>query len=249
METVGSRLKKARQKKGITLEDSQKALKVHPDILRALEENRAHEFLSPVYARSFLRTYAKYLGLEADKLVGEYSGRLKETPEQILHLEPEKERAIGPLNLKVLKKYAPQALKIAAGLVAIVLVLIAGTRTVRFVKTKAVSVFSRMKAAKKISSPAEKKEPAINIPLNKPLVLTVKAKDNVWMEVKSDGEVRFRNILSDGTLEVWKADKKIELWVGNAGALELMLNDIPLGSPGRGVKRGIVITHKGMKLP
>ena len=106
-----------------------------------------------------------------------------------------------------------------------------------------------MKAAKEISSPAEKKKPAINIPLNKPLVLTVKAKDNVWMEVKSDGEVIFRNILSNGTLETWKAEEKIELWVGNASALELMLNDIPLGSPGRGVKRGIIISHKGMKLP
>jgi len=249
METVGGRLKKAREKKGLTLEDSQKALKVHPNILRALEENRAHEFLSPVYAKGFLRTYAKYLGLDADKLVGEYSGRLKEAPEQILYLEPKKERAIGLSNLKGLNKYAPQAVKITAGLVVIVLVLIAGTRTVRFIKTKAVSAFSRMKAAKEISSPADKVKPAINIPLNRPLVLTVKAKDNVWMEVKSDGKVIFRNILSDGTVEAWKANKKIELWVGNAGALDLMLNDIPLGSPGRGVKRGIVITHKGMKLP
>ena len=46
--------------------------------------------------------------------------------------------------------------------------------------------------------------------------------------------------------ETWQANDKVELWVGNAAALDLDLNGRPLGSPGRGVIKNILVTHEGL---
>jgi len=244
VETIGARLRKTRQKKSLTLEDARRALKVHPNILKSLEENTAHEFLSPVYIRSFLRIYAGYLGLNAGKIVEEYSEKHEEAPEQILQLG-EKTELINRI-----KRYAPLAAKVVAGILILIVVIFATTRVIRFVKVNVGRKLSGVEKKKKTALPAATaKKPSINIPRSQPLNLVVKAKGKVWLEIKSDGELISRNVLSKGSVETWKAKEKIELWVGKADALELILNGIPLGSPGKGVKKGILITHKGMKLP
>lgn len=251
MEAIGNRLKKAREKKKLTLEDAQKALKIHPSILRALEENKAHELLSPVYVRSFLKTYARYLELNAEKIVGEYSEKHLEKPEQILHLDEKKlDVAAHIKSIKSLKKYMPMAAKITATILALILALFVLRGAFRFTKTRIASALNRIKTAREAGPAATvAQRPSINIPRNEPLTLVVKTKEDVWMQVKSDGEVIFKRVLPKENIETWKAKKAIELWVGNAQALELVLNGIPLGSPGRGVKKGILINHKGMKLP
>lgn len=245
METIGARLRKARQKKSLTLEDARRELKVHPNILKSLEENTAHESLSPVYIRSFLRTYARYLGLNAGKIVEEYSEKYEQAPVQVLQLGEEAEL------INRIKRYAPLAAKISAGILILIVVMFTTTRAIRFVKVNVGRKLSGGAVKKRktaLPAPTAKK-PSINIPRSQPLNLVVKAKDKVWLEIKSDGELISRNVLSKGSVEAWKAKEKIELWVGKADALELILNGIPLGSPGKGVKKGILITHKGMKLP
>lgn len=256
METIGGRLKKAREKRGLALEDAQKALKIHPSILKALEDDTAHTFLSLVYVRSFLKTYSRYLQLNVEKIIEEYSRKDSGEPKQVLFpgekkAEKESAKSVEVLNsLKNLKRYTPQILKIAAALLILTAALFITSRAVRFTKKQGSAALHRMRSERTAApEAAELKLPAINIPRSEPLTLLVKAGQSVWMEVKSDGEVIFRNSIAQGSVEAWKADEKIELWVGKAEALELMLNGIPLGSPGRGVKKGILIDRKGMKLP
>jgi hypothetical protein len=88
----------------------------------------------------------------------------------------------------------------------------------------------------------------VSIPKNKTLVLTVRAKNKVWLQLKSDGEMIFQNILQAGSSEEWKADKEFILWTGKAEYLDLILNGNPLGSPGRGVIKNIMITREGMEI-
>jgi len=256
METIGGRLRKTREKRGLTLEDAQKTLKIHPSILKALEDDTAHTFLSSVYVRSFLRTYSRYLQLNAEKIIEEYSRKGAEEPKQVLFpgekkAEKGNAKSIEVLDsLKSLKRYTPQILRVVAALLILAVALFVTARTVRFAKRWGSAALQRMRSERAAAPEATGlKLPAINIPRSEPLTLLVKAGQNVWMEVKSDGEVIFRNSIPQGSVEAWKADEKIELWVGKAEALELMLNGIPLGSPGSGVKKGILINRKGMKLP
>jgi len=78
--------------------------------------------------------------------------------------------------------------------------------------------------------------------------LGIRAKEDCWMQVKKDGKVIFQNVLKKGRFENWLADKKIELSLGNAGAVELEINGriIPnLGRRGQSMKN-ILITREGL---
>jgi len=62
--TIGSQLREARTVRNLTYADVSKVTKIQPWILQALEEDRANESISPVYAKGFLSNYTRFLGLD-----------------------------------------------------------------------------------------------------------------------------------------------------------------------------------------
>jgi transcriptional regulator with XRE-family HTH domain len=71
---IGSTLGRAREERGLELADVAAATRIRRGYLAALEEERFEEL--PVgYVQAFLRTYAMYLGLDAQRLVDEYGSR------------------------------------------------------------------------------------------------------------------------------------------------------------------------------
>ncbi len=64
---TGAKLKEARVKAGRTLEEMARETRIHIKFLTELEEGRDFS-LTPVYRRTFLRTYARSLGLDPDDL-------------------------------------------------------------------------------------------------------------------------------------------------------------------------------------
>jgi hypothetical protein len=72
---IGDVLKQARQRAGLDIGAVEEATKIRTRYLRALE---AEEWDAPpgdVYTKSFLRTYAQLLGLDAEALVDEFRSR------------------------------------------------------------------------------------------------------------------------------------------------------------------------------
>ena len=77
MATIGERLSEARKNFGIDIRSAAEATKIRRDFLAALEENQPeHIDLADVYKIGFLRIYAKYLKLDADRLVAEFRASL-----------------------------------------------------------------------------------------------------------------------------------------------------------------------------
>ncbi|MBN1453778.1 MAG: DUF4115 domain-containing protein [Anaerolineales bacterium] len=70
-ETIGQRLKKAREFRHLTLEKAAEATRIRMQYLQALESDDFSAMLSPVQARGFLRNYAQYLDLDLDQMVEE----------------------------------------------------------------------------------------------------------------------------------------------------------------------------------
>ncbi|HYY74142.1 MAG TPA: helix-turn-helix domain-containing protein [Solirubrobacterales bacterium] len=70
---IGETLRKARTEYGIELEAVEQSTKIRVKYLRAMEDDAWELLPAPAYARGFLRTYASFLGLDADTLVREYS--------------------------------------------------------------------------------------------------------------------------------------------------------------------------------
>jgi hypothetical protein len=66
---LGITLSRARRARAITLEDVERDTRVSKRYLAALEDEDFSIFPAPVYARGFLRTYSRYLGLNPEELL------------------------------------------------------------------------------------------------------------------------------------------------------------------------------------
>ena len=70
--SVGERLKAARIKKNLSVEQISRDTFISIRLLNALEDERYEEFTSEVYLVGFLKSYAKYLDLDSDEIVQRY---------------------------------------------------------------------------------------------------------------------------------------------------------------------------------
>ena len=66
---LGETLRRARQTRGITIEDAERATRIPRRYLEALEREDFGILPAPVYARGFLRSYSGYLGLDPSDLL------------------------------------------------------------------------------------------------------------------------------------------------------------------------------------
>ncbi len=73
MQTIGERLEEARKKKGISIREAAEATKIRGDYLQKFEGNQFDIGLTDIYSRGFLRTYANYLKLPADRIVADFT--------------------------------------------------------------------------------------------------------------------------------------------------------------------------------
>lgn len=70
---IGAILREARKRRGIELAEVEAATKIRPKYLRAIEDEDWAVLPGDVYARGFIRAYASFLGLDGERLAGEYS--------------------------------------------------------------------------------------------------------------------------------------------------------------------------------
>jgi len=72
METIGQRLRQARERLGLSLEEAERTTRIRSQHLAALERDDFQALPSPVQARGFLKNYADYLALDTDRLLQDY---------------------------------------------------------------------------------------------------------------------------------------------------------------------------------
>jgi len=109
MGELGNTLSRARRARAITLEDVERDTHVSRRYLQALESEDFSVFPAPVYARGFLRTYARYLGLN---------------PEELLRIFPSGELTVDLAPLPTVSRPPEQLINVnwlVAGVVAIFL--------------------------------------------------------------------------------------------------------------------------------
>ncbi len=84
MQTIGERFEEARKKKGISIREAAEATKIRGDYLQKFESNHFDIGLTEIYTRGFLRSYAVFLRLPADRILSDYSalGRAEPRPRQ-----------------------------------------------------------------------------------------------------------------------------------------------------------------------
>jgi cytoskeleton protein RodZ len=72
MADIGTTLREARMRARIDISEVEASTKIRAKYLRAIENEEWDLLPGPVYARSFLRTYGDYLGLDSRMLIDEF---------------------------------------------------------------------------------------------------------------------------------------------------------------------------------
>ena len=84
MPEIGETLREARMRRRIDMTEVETATKIRGKYLRALENEEWDLLPGPTFVKTFLRTYAEYLGLDARLLVEEYRQRYERPSTQDL---------------------------------------------------------------------------------------------------------------------------------------------------------------------
>jgi hypothetical protein len=74
---IGSSLREARVRRKTTLQQAEDDTKIRVKYIQAMENEDFDVMPSPAYVKGFLRTYSRYLGLDADVMLQEYRSRFE----------------------------------------------------------------------------------------------------------------------------------------------------------------------------
>jgi cytoskeleton protein RodZ len=101
MESIGEKLRLARERNNLTIDQIARETHVAKRFLKALEDEDFSVFPGETYAMGFLRNYAEYLGLNAEELIGIYRNiKIQEQPLPMNELLDSRPR--GPANRLIL---------------------------------------------------------------------------------------------------------------------------------------------------
>lgn len=123
MAEIGAILRETRMRARVDVSEIEAQTKIRAKYLRALENEEWDLLPGPTFVRSFLRTYAQALGLDAKALVDEYR-RVYEQPSEIEHqpavmASPSRRPRPGPVTRRPSRGYT-----IALGVVGLLIVLL-----------------------------------------------------------------------------------------------------------------------------
>ncbi|MEU5920786.1 helix-turn-helix domain-containing protein [Streptomyces sp. NPDC004288] len=228
---IGRALQQARIASGLTVEEVSASTRVRIPIVHAIEEDDFSRCGGDVYARGHIRTLARAVGLDPAPLIEQYDaehgGRPAPTPAAPLF---EAER-IRP---------EPRRPNWTAAMVAAIVAVVGFVGFTMFngneaPKGSAVADGGPAPAPDKATSAAKPKpskpapkptESAIAaVPQDKVTIKLSAIDDKSWISAKAhDGKLLFDGLLLKGESKTFQDDERVDLVLGNAGAIELYVN-------------------------
>ncbi|MGM9876869.1 MAG: helix-turn-helix domain-containing protein [Bacilli bacterium] len=73
MKNIGLKLKEKRIQNGLSIDEVAEDLKLRPSQIESIEEGKKDDFKDIFYLKYFIRDYAKYLGLDSEKILDEFN--------------------------------------------------------------------------------------------------------------------------------------------------------------------------------
>lgn len=250
--TVGQILARARQKRRREIKRIADQLCIRSSYLEALENSRYDVFPGQVYAIGFLKTYATYLGLDADALIEQYK---KETdfltPKPVIMPIPERSSMM------------PTVSYILAGLFVIALVW-GVWYFASYEQVKKEAVLPPIVEAEAEMTPipvvVEETEPVVETAEAEPVTpvqsvepltrIKIVAHQDVWLEIQDEDMFIFNRVLKAGeTFDVPDDSENMMLKTGNAGGMDIYVDGEkikPLG-PAGAVRSRIKLSAEALK--
>jgi len=221
----GELLKREREMREVSMEELTKATRISTRFLLALENEEWEKLPGGVFGRGFVRTIARYLGLDEESLLGEYD------------MARGSQATADPAKLEQRIPSPPKWLPVAV--VFVILLMLIGLfyagrygwrrfAAHRAAKQSAVSSSSGQ-ASEAISSP-DAAAPSVS-----PLDLSVSTSAATRVRITADDKLLLDAELPAGETRHFSAKQQFEVTAGDSSAVLLELNGQampPLGAPG-----------------
>ena len=233
--SFGRYLQAIRLEKAISLEMVSKETRIRKDILVMIEEENHDQLPDSVFVKGFLRAYAKAIDADGDEAVRRYNSRL-----QVIQKIQKSESDLR----KSSTKFWPRLILSIVTLMCLIFLSVFGVSI--FLKTPATDKEQPLQTSKQEITP-EKSEALPSPPpspeiieeakketkVEKNLLLKIVANEKTWMKVIIDDKERKEYSLEAGDNLSLEADSGYNLLIGNAGGVELLLNDNPVSLQGK----------------
>jgi cytoskeleton protein RodZ len=257
---LGEEFRSAREARSLSLSDVAERLHIRSVYLAAIEDEDWHVIGAPVYVRGFMRTYARFLGLDPEAAVARFAAIVPAgapaapTPRQAAAANPAEKRAAGERN-------SPSLAAVLSIVAAVLVVLFVGYEFYQFRSgspaTAPVADASAAPGAADVAAAPPAAAPAAGSdtpgpgtgadetlaaipPLSSPSPaapkagkrgLTLNVTETSWLRVSVDGTVVLEGTLPRGVAKTFTG-KVADVRVGNAGGVRIAVNGHTLGPLG-----------------
>ena len=131
MKNIGLKLKDKREENGLSIEEVAEDLKMRPSQISSIEEGKTEDFKDVFYLKYFIRDYAKYLGLDSERILDEFNEYLFDITskipidliEQAKKEKKESNEAVSPYTKETKKIKVP---KLIIGLFILIVLIVVG---------------------------------------------------------------------------------------------------------------------------
>jgi cytoskeleton protein RodZ len=237
VETLGQEFKRKREERKVSLKEVAEETRVGVRFLQAIEADDFAALPGGVYTRSFIRTYAKYLGLDEEDILARYRKYevVVEEPDEPMKNYKEFSNDSNPISLWV-------------GLVVLLALIGGGTY----------GILQYLNKNNFYSQVSNTPTPTIETPTPTPItsatpsptpaiekvVLTLKtSKGESWVSVLTDDEVKPKIlIVPSNSSKDFEANDKLKVTIGNLPVVQLEINGQPAKLPNNGltVKEAVI---------
>ncbi len=225
MPGLGDEFRAAREARHLSLSDVSDQIHIRSIYLEAIEKDDP-SFAAPVYVRGFIRTYARFLGLDSELAVAQFN-----VAAQASGTKPHEPVSVSPIPTR----RRPTPWLGVAALAAILLVAFVGYKYFEYQQKDGGSA-SSLAIASATPSAAPSGGASTAAPTPKATAaptqtLEVRVTADSWMSVKIDGAGVLEGIVKAGTTKDFHG-KSAVVRAGNAGGVDLTVNGKSLGKMG-----------------
>jgi cytoskeleton protein RodZ len=234
-DALGARFRAAREARGMSLSDVAQQIRIRSVYLAAIEGESWSTIGAPVYIRGFIRTYARFLGLDPEEAVAAFN-RTQPPPAQSL---PGREAPAPPEPVRF-SRGSP--LLWVAAVVAVLLIAFVTFNELTLRRAGPGPARIAASAASVSPSPPLVKPTATAgtlVAADGPKSLALVLSAPSWLRVTVDGSVSMEGTFPAGTSKTFHG-KTALVRVGNAGGVEVYVDGKDVGKLG---KSGDVVEH------
>jgi cytoskeletal protein RodZ len=240
MSALGEEFRSAREARGLTLSDVAEQIHIRSVYLNAIENEDWKSIGAPVYVRGFIRTYARFLGLDAEAAVARFN---QTVPTE----RPSASVTALPLDEDDVPR--PSLWAIVGVVLAVALVGFVGWEYWQYthgggapvavatpVPQPSASEGVRTASPAATGSPGPAASPAPG----QARQLEIRLTERSWLRVAIDGTTQLEGIFPAGTTRTFTG-KVADVRAGNAGGVSVGLNGRPPAPMG---KEGDVVEQR-----